>query len=85
MQIIPFVQEDFFSRIDYILCPSNWMNDVKSVEIGLRVYSDHAPVFMLWQKKEMCVNSKLRRLNNYVLEDKVMVHKFQKEMRVSFP
>lgn len=40
-----------FSRIDYIIIPDGWMENVKRVDIKPRIYSNHAVVVLVWQRR----------------------------------
>lgn len=48
---------------------ANLLSQIKEISIGSRIYSDHAPVIMLWGYKVERRQSPWR-LNNWLLETK---------------
>lgn len=79
--ITPIFQTGMVHSLELIiLCTLYiWIDEIKLVETGLRVYSDHAPTTLVLQLKKDCPHISVWRRNNFSLKDKDIVGRVQKE------
>lgn len=69
-----------YSRIDYIFQRCDADIKVRSVNIGLRTHSDHAPLLICWQISGEFGGFKMLKMDNYLLLNKESVTRLREEI-----
>ena len=74
-----------YSRIDLFLIPHAQLHSVQSTKIGSITWSDHAPIFLVYELKDLRQSRPNQwRLNESLLEDKEVLEDVIKELRFYF-
>lgn len=55
---------------------------MEEIRIGIRTYSDHAPILARWKFKSGKGGMRVWRLDNYLLMNKEVIVEIQKDMNI---
>lgn len=84
MQVYSDKTQRTHSRIDAILISKDLREDIKLASIGLRVYSVHASVTIVWEVNKKFWKTYQWHLNNLLLESSGLKEKITSEMEAFF-